>query len=844
MTEKKNKHYLTIHGHFYQPPRENPWLEAIETQDSAAPFHDWNIRIAQECYKPNAVSRIVNYKNQVLDIVNNYGMISFNFGPTLLSWLEVHVPKTYERILEADKNSAEARSGHGNALAQIYNHMIMPLANERDKYTQTIWGIRDFYFRFGRKPEGMWLSETAVDEETLKVLADCCIKFTILSPYQADKIRKLNEKRTKEENNNWQDVGWGNIDPGRSYRYFLKDGTDRYIDLFFYDGSISKSVAFEELLRNGDKFIGRLRDGISGARDYDQLVNISTDGESYGHHTMLGNMALSYALKNKIRETDFILTNYSEFLEKNPPVYEAEIKQPSSWSCFHGVGRWKENCGCSTGAPPGWNQEWRTPLRDALDWLRDKLYQVYETNIGTYLKDPWGARNRYIDIILERNQQTIDNFCMHEAARDLSPVEKVNVVKLLEMQRHAMLMYTSCGWFFADISGIETVQILKYAARAMQIAEEFQEIDLETGFLEILSRAESNIKKFGTGKDIYMKSVKPSIVSVKQVVSHWAISSLFEEYQEQTELYCYKIKTLDYSKTQKGGTSLVMGRIEITSSVTFEKHDMIFALLHYGGEDFHCVIRGFAGKSEYNRIKNNLQEKYETLPLTEVVRGLDEYFGKEYFTLKELFIEERRKIINILIRDKLEQFASTYRNLYDDAKGPIMQLKELELKVPEEFRIAAEYALSCNLNDLIREAEDIGDPEVLEKAIEINKEARKIEVKLDNQSVRELYSDYVTDKVLELSKNGNTSSYESLSESLRLLEKLDLQPDLSDAQNIYFSKIYKKIPEYIENLATSKNKENDRKLVCSLLVLGEKLNFNVDEQMAKLQKVISQTPIF
>lgn len=844
MTEENKKHYLTIHGHFYQPPRENPWLEAIETQDSAAPYHDWNIRIAYECYNPNSVSRIVNYKNQILDIVNNYELISFNFGPTLLSWMESNVPRAYEKILEADKNSAEAKSGHGNAMAQVYNHMIMPLASEIDKYTQSIWGIRDFHYRFGRKPEGIWLAETAVDDETLRVLTDCCIKFTVLSPYQAEKIRKLGNKMAKEENNNWEDVSWGNIDPGRAYRYFLKDGTDRYIDLFFYDGSISKSVAFEELLRNGDKFMNRLRDGISEGRNYDeQLVNISTDGESYGHHTMLGNMALSYALKNKIRETNFILTNYSEYLANHPPEYEIEVKHPSSWSCSHGIGRWKEHCGCSTGAMPGWNQHWRKPLRDALDWLRDKLYQVYETNAKIYLKDPWGARNRYIDVILERNQETIDEFCMHEASRALTPVEKVNVVKLLEMQRHAMLMYTSCGWFFADISGIETVQILKYAARAMQIAEELQESDLETGFLEILSRAESNIKKFGNGKDVYIKFVKPSIVSVKQVVSHWAISSLFEDYGEQTELYCYKIGTIDYSKTQKSNTSFIMGRIEITSSVTFEKHDMIFALLHYGGEDFHCVIRGFAGKSEYNKIKKDLQEKYETLPLTEVVRGLDEYFGKEYFTLKNLFVEERRKIINILIQDKLEQFASTYRNLYDEAKGPIMQLKELELKVPEEFKIAAEYALSCDLNDLIRESEDIGDKEVLEKAIEINKEAKKIEVKLDSLTVKELYNNYITDKVAELSKNGDISKYESLAESLMLLEKLDLQPDLSNAQNIYFSKIYKKINEQIENLVSSRNKEQDKKLISSRLKLGEKLNFNIDEPMAKLQKVISETPV-
>ena len=809
MPENNKKNYLTIHGHFYQPPRENPWLETIEMQDSAAPFHDWNERINHECYKPNAVSRIVNHKVQILDIVNNYEMINFNLGPTLLSWLEVNDPNTYQRILNADKNSVQKYSGHGNAVAQVYNHMIMPLASEKDKYTQSIWGIKDFYHRFNRMPEGIWLAETAVDADTLKVLVDCGIKFTILSPYQAKKIRKVGEK----DENSWQDVSWGNVDPGRTYRYFLKDGTDRYIDLFFYDGSISKSVAFEELLRNGDKFIKRLQDGISNSRNYDQLINIATDGESYGHHTMLGNMALSYTVRKKIKKTDFILTNYGEFLEKYLPVYEVDIQEHSSWSCCHGVGRWKEDCGCSTGAAPGWNQKWRKPLRKSLDWLRDELYVIYEKNISKYLKDPWGARNRYIDVILDRKEKTINHFCAAEADRTLTPVEIVNVIKLLEMQRHAMLMYTSCGWFFADISGIETTQILKYAARAMQIAEEFQEVDLETNFLKILSEAKSNIQKYGNGKDVYLKFVKPSIVSVKQVVSHWAISSLFEEYENETNIYCYKIKSLDYSKIHKFGTNLVIGRIKVVSSITFEQHDMIFALLHYGDEDFHCVIRGYAGKSEYDGIKENLIGKYEALPLTEVIRGLDEYFGREYFTLKDLFIEEKRKIINILIQDKLEKFSSTYKNLYEEAKVPMLQLKELGLQVPEEFKISAEYAIRSSLNSLVEGVEDLGNKELLEQAIIIKKEAKKIGITPGDKFIQDVYSNYICKKVKQLSKNKDIDDFKSLLESLNFIEKLELNPDLSSAQNIYFNIIYKKIPDLITKLKTSKSRAKDEKYI-------------------------------
>lgn len=824
-------HYLTIHGHFYQPPRENPWLESIELQDSAAPFHDWNLRIAHECYTPNSVSRIVNSKNQIIDIVNNYELISFNFGATLFSWLEVHAPKTYERIIEADKNSEAKHSGHGNALAQVYNHMIMPLANEKDKYTQIIWGIKDFEHRFNRLPEGIWLAETAIDYDTLRVLADCGIKYTVLSPFQSQRVRPL-----KGDNNSWTDASWGNVDPAQPYRCYLKDDTDRYIDLFFYDGAISKSVAFDDLLKNGDAFISRIKDGVSYSRSYDQLVNLATDGESYGHHTMLGNMALSYALTKKIENSGLTLTNYGEFLEKYPPVSEAEIKPVSSWSCFHGVGRWMEDCGCSTGASAGWNQKWRKPLKKSLDWLRDELSIIYEKNAAKYLKDPWKARNRYIDVILDRNIAKVEAFCAHEASKKLNHSEMVNVIKLLEMQRHAMLMFTSCGWFFADISGIETVQILKYAARAMQIAEEFQEIDLETKFLLLLSEAHSNLKQFGSGKDLYMKFVKPSIVSVKQVVSHWAISSLFEEYEEETDIYCYRIKTVDYKKAKKGDTKLIIGRIEINSKVTFEQHDMIFALLHFGGEDFHCVIRGFAGKSEYNKIKDSLLAKYNTLPLTEVIRGLDEYFGKEYFTLKNLFIEERRKIINVLIEDKLKEFASTYKNLYDEARGPIMQLSELGLQIPEEFKIAAEYALSSSFNSLIIDAEDIDSPDILQTANDINNEATKIGIQIDTLPTEEIYSRYIANKVEVLAYSKKAEDFESLIEVLDMLQKLDLKLNISEAQNFYFNNIYTKVPQLIEKLKNSKNMNADKNFISAILNLAEQLNFTTEEYVSLLNK--------
>ena len=599
MSDKKNEVFLTIHGHFYQPPRENPWLEAIELQDSALPFHDWNERINKECYNPNSVSKIVDSRNRILDVVNNYEHMSFNFGPTLLSWMEHYAPLTYERIIKADIESISQHNGHGNAIAQVYNHIIMPLANEKDKETQIKWGIRDFEYRFGRKPEGMWLAETAVDDDTLRILEANGIKFTILSPYQADKFKKKGDKE-------WTDVSWGNIDPARSYKYNIKSAPGKSIDLFFYDGAISRSVAFDELLKDGNKFIKRLKEGVSDCRDFPQIVNIATDGESYGHHTKFGDMALAYVLKVKAKDEGFKITNYAEYLEKYRSDCEVEIKQASSWSCFHGVGRWKEDCGCSTGGHPGWNQKWRKPLREALDYLRDELVIIFEQEGPKYFDNVWEVRNNYIDVILDRNEMNVKKFQQDNFKPDLSDEQKVHAMELLEIQRQAMLMYTSCGWFFSEISGIETVQIMKYAARAMQLATKFSNKDLETHFLEILSEAKSNIPEHGTGKDIFERFVKPSIVTTKQIASLWALSSLYQDFEDEESVYCYTIKKEAYKKVQKGSSTFVVGHIEIQSKITLQKSNVMFALMQYSGGDFHCAIKEYSDDFEFNKIKTNL----------------------------------------------------------------------------------------------------------------------------------------------------------------------------------------------------------------------------------------------
>lgn len=833
MSNKKNDIFLTIHGHFYQPPRENPWLEAIELQDSALPFHDWNERINKECYNPNSVSKIVDSRNRILDVVNNYEYMSYNFGPTLLSWMEQFAPLTYERIIKADIESIPEHSGHGNALAQVYNHIIMPLANEEDKQTQVKWGIRDFEYRFGRKPEGMWLAETAVDDDTLRVLEENGIKFTILSPYQAAKFRQKGDKE-------WTDVSWGNIDPARSYRYYIKSAPGKYIDLFFYDGAISRSVAFDELLKDGNKFSKRLKEGVSDCRDFPQLINIATDGESYGHHTKFGDMALAYVLKIKAKDEGFTITNYGEYLEKYRSDCEVDIKQASSWSCFHGVGRWKEDCGCSTGGHPGWNQKWRKPLRDALDYLRDELISIYEEQGKKYFNtDIWEVRNRYVDVILDRGDMNVKKFQKENFLPNLSDEDKVKAMELLEIQRQSMLMYTSCGWFFSEISGIETVQIMKYAARAMQLAAKFTDKNIEEHFLNILAEAKSNIPEHGTGKDIFERFVKPSIVTAKQIASLWALSSLYQDFEDEEDVYCYTITKKAYKKVHKGTSTFIIGHIEVQSKITLQKSNLIFALMQYSGGDFHCAIKEYSDEAEFNKIKTELIKTYLMNTLTEIIRALDEYFGKEYFTLKDIFIEERRKILQILLKGKLEKFAQTYQEMYDEGKGAIYNLQGLGLKIPDEFKISAGYALSHKFNDIVAHSGGFLESDLIQQAMDINFEARKMDVTLDKKTSNAIFSKKILQNMNRLVHSFEIQQADVLLEIFDTIEKLELQVDISEAQNIYFAKIYHKIGDIIENGVSSK-RSNNKKFIEMLLDIGTKLNINTEFYQKKLDKLLLQ----
>ena len=764
------KRYICIHGHFYQPPRENPWLEAIEQQDKAHPYHDWNERITAECYAPNSAARILNKQGKIEQIVNNYERISFNFGPTLLAWLEPNGPEVYEAVLEADRRSQERFSGHGSALAQAFNHTILSLANHQDKFTQVLWGIRDFEHRFRRKPEGFWLPETAVDLESLEILAELGIRFTILAPRQARRIRSL-------EGGDWEDVNGEKIDTTRPYRLNLPSG--RNIALFFYHGTISRAVAFDGVLRDGESFAQRLLNGFSEGRHRPHLVHIATDGETYGHHHRFGEMALAYALNYLETKKLARLTNYGEYLERHPPDQEVEIFENTSWSCAHGVERWQSDCGCNSGMRPEWNQKWRAPLLGALDWLRDTVCPWFEEKSGQFLKEPWKARNDYIHLILQRSPEVLGEFLASHEIRPLTEAERVTVLKLMELQRHSMLMYTSCGWFFDDLSGIETVQVLQYAGRAVQLSQEIFGDDVESRFLERLSQAKSNRLEAGDGRKIYENNVKPSMFDLARVGAHYGVGSLFETYPEQVKLYCYSAERLDHRSYEAGRAKLVLGETRVTSEITLESAVLGFSALHLGDHNLIGGVREFSGGNSYASMAEQMTGAFTTADLAETIRVLDKNFGDSTYTIKTLFSDEQRRILDRILKTTLDEIETAYRQLYERHAVLLQFLKEERSPVPKGLYTAAEFALNVDLHRAFA-ADELN----LNRIEHLLKEAR-----LEGVSLDALTLEYSFSQALERLARGfadepaDLELLEKLKAAVELVGRLPFEVNLWKVQN-------------------------------------------------------------
>ena len=832
--------YVTVHGHFYQPPRENPYLDAVERQAGAAPFHDWNERIHHECYRPNAFARVVDEWGDVVGIVNNYEYLSFNIGATLMSWLERYDVEVYQRILEADRHSCDRLNGHGNAIAQVYNHIIMPLANERDKHTQIRWGKEDFKSRFKRDPEGMWLAEAAVDYATIAALIAEKIRFIVLAPSQALRCRNLPNQ--DENRGEWYEVGGSQIDATRPYRCFLPGG-DRnsdYIDIFFYDGPISRDMGFNDDLYSADRLSGRIGQAVRGDHRSSQLISVATDGETFGHHKKGTEKTLAYAFLNEFPDRNWTVTNYAHYLSINPPTWEVELKPITAWSCAHGVDRWQDDCGCG-GEGGVWHQKWRKPLRESLDWLRDQLVKVYEETGKLFFRDPWLVRDEYIQVMRDRSIANVSRFLNRHQSHKLTVLEQVDALRLLEMQRHALLMYTSCGWFFEEISRPEGTQILRYAARALELAGDVAGVQLEKAFIKRLTQAPSNVELFKHGAEIYRQLVVTAQIGFRQVAAQYAISSLFGDRTSNRSvqrIYCYTAHQVDYQVQRMGSLTLAVGQLRLVSDITWESQHLTFAVLHLGGWDFHCCIQPFTGRRNYSQLKDKVFGSLEQASAAQTILAINQVFGDQTFSLQNLFAEERHRIMELLSHETLTRLDQLYTQVYRDNYGVLMAFHRDELDVPQELQVAAEIALKHRCVNVLKLMwEEIADIQVslhhLGELEATATEAKHLRCNLHIPAGKQTMEQLILRSLWQLLHDTNLATVEAIQQVERLIDvanQLNLGLSLGKSQELYFSQL----PQIVLQCRQSVASGGDFGQLQQLLNLGQKLGIGVGNLLEKL----------
>ncbi len=771
--------YVCIHGHFYQPPRENPWLDAIERQPSAAPFHDWNERITAECYAPNAEARWLDDEGRLARRVDNYRRISFNFGPTLLSWMERSNPTVYAAILEADRASRAIHGGHGAAMAQVYGHAILPLASARDQKTQVIWGARDFEHRFGRRAEGMWLAETAVDTPSLEALAQEGVKFAILAPHQARRIRPLTAAGEREP---WRDARVG-VDTTRAYQARLPSG--RTIALFFYNGEISRAVAFDGLLQSGERFADRLVSAFDAgeARAGARLVHIATDGETYGHHHRHGEMALAWALDRIDSQGLAKPTVYGRFLALHPPEWQVEIAEETSWSCAHGVERWRSDCGCRMDGRT--NQAWRRPLRRAFDDLGERLALAYEREAGRLLHDPWAARNASLELTLDPSDRAREKFFSEQAARPLDRAERLRALGLLEMQRAAVLMFASCGWFFDDVRGLETEQILRFAGRAIELGERLCGESFEAPFLAELSQAKSNdpASGFPDGAAVYRHAVGAARTTLADVAGHAAVLSLFEERPNHDRIYAFEVERTATRRLDSGASHLVSGRLAVVSIATREREEFGYIAVSWGDHNVHLGLAPDGAAPDLA----DLETLFRADDRLRILRALDAAFPI-HRGLDALRSDERERALHRLLAATTAEVQGEISEVLGRRVPLLRFVAALGVELPPPLRGAAELAIGVELGRALDDpSSDLG------RLHGVLSDVRTFGLELDRAAVGRALeraaiaaAEAIADGSGLGETSGGTSAIERLGALLDLADALPFRPDLAAVQVAFF----------------------------------------------------------
>ncbi|MFP3868977.1 MAG: DUF3536 domain-containing protein, partial [Desulfobacteraceae bacterium] len=784
---------------------------------------------------PNGCARVYDGQRRILDIINNYEKISFNFGPTLLTWLELYAPLTYQRILAADRLSRE-RLGHGNAMAQAYNHAILPLAAPRDRETQVVWGLKDFEHRFGRRAEAMWLPETAVNYPTLATLREHGMKYVILSPHQARRVKPL-------DGGAWEEVQAHTLDTTQAYRALLPDASGvpdphQYIDVFFYNGSVASDLSFGDLLKDSQQFASRLVEGFHNDLPRPQLLSVATDGENYGHHHKFGELALSHVLDKVLPQRGFILTNYAAFLAANPPRRRVEVDlgpkgEGSSWSCAHGVGRWQEDCGCATGGPPDWNQRWRTPLRQAFDYLNGRLAQIFEKEGAKYLKDPWAARNDYIEVILDRREEIVAGFFSRHGVKGLAREAWFHALRLLEMQRHALLMYTSCGWFFNDLAGLETIQVLKYAARALQLGQYFSREALEEPFLRRLEQAASNKPEEGNGRDIYLRRVKSAVVDFPKVVNQWAISWLKNrERQCPHRIYHFQVKALEQEVRTQGTLVLASGRVQVTSGITWRREALDFFTVYLGSYLYRTQVLPNHGDADFQSLKRELFEVLARTP-ENLVPFLADRLGERYYTVRDIFQEEKEQLFLDLLAENREEAVANLAHYFEEA-APVLRAMAAEgLLLPRLYQSIGAITLNRRLVNILRRLER--QPELLPTSEELSdllQDADLFGFKLESREGAQILQRILHRLLSELEADFQPQAADNLINFRQIQRRIPITLDVVEAQNYFLALLKKNFPALAARV--EKNPEA-RKLADTVTQIAQALNFN-PEILADLSK--------
>jgi alpha-amylase/alpha-mannosidase (GH57 family) len=526
-----------------------------------------------------------------------------------------------------------------------------------------------------------------------------------------------------------------------------------------------------------------------------QLISVATDGETFGHHKKGGEKALAYALVSEFPNRGWTVTNYAHYLSLQEPEWEVELKPVTAWSCSHGVDRWQADCGCGGGG--GWHQQWRRPLRDSLDWLRDQLIKVYEDGASKLFRDPWKARNEYIEVILDRAPHNVNHFLAQHQTHRLTMAEKVEALRLLEMQRHTLLMYTSCGWFFEEISRPEGTQILRYAARAIELTDEMA-ATLEKGFIKRLAVAPSNVQDFQNGSEVYRQLVAPSQVTMEQVAAHYALTSLFTPYSRDQQVYCYAVHQQDYQLQRLGNLTLAVGHIQLTSEITRDSQTLTFAVLHLGGWDFHCCIQPFKGRRVYGQMRDSLFEAMQQASAAQTILAMNRAFGDQSYSLQSLFAEERHRIMHLLSQETLTRLDQLYTQVYRDNYGVLMAFHRDELEVPQELQVAAEIAITqraiAALQSLERETSDLPtnpqcwvDLADLE-AIAIEARQLRCQLKLPQISatLERLIQRLLWNLLTSASSDVTDADVVWVQRLVELGQKLQLHLRLDDAQELYY----------------------------------------------------------